>query len=77
MPDHSWRHPIHAQGIRSPQISLRGDVLTDKQIHAYALAGRYGETEKLKAQAEQPVKRKKLPSVNKQMRALLKLLLKS
>jgi len=39
----TWTHPIHARGIRSPRLDVRGEkLLSDRQIHRYAKEGRYG-----------------------------------
>lgn len=54
-------HPIHARGLRSPDLTrlvCRGR-LTDADIHRYALTGRYGKERQEEARRadKKPVKR--------------------
>lgn len=70
----SWKHPIHARGVRSPTLfgsHVRGE-LTDKQIDRYIAQGVYG-TEKQAALLEQKKRKRKRP-VNLVKLALKKLL---
>lgn len=48
---HPNTHPIHSRGVRSawPNTSVRG-LLTDAQIHRYALQGYYGSAKQALAQ---------------------------
>jgi len=48
-----WTHPSHARGVKSQNLEglFRGKKLTDAQIHAYCLAGKYGEAARLRAEA--------------------------
>ncbi len=50
-----WLHPIHARGVRSPNLPVTLGRLTDRKITQYARDGRYG----VEAQARALVKPKK------------------
>lgn len=71
-----WTHPIHARGVRSPRFDVRGGkLLTDKQIHKYALEGRYGTDIQADAMGK-PRKRKGESQADKALRLLKKLMFK-
>ena len=73
-----WTHPTHAKGVRSRDYSVNAHVsgpLTDRKIHVYALQGFYGTDVQAAAQKNEAKRKpKKIPSVKKQLRDLLKLL---
>lgn len=72
-----WTHPIHARGVRSPRLDVRGaKLLTDKDIHKYAKAGYYGTEVQAHAHASEPVKKKRNVSPLAAAKRLLKELLK-
>lgn len=55
-----WTHPIHAKGVRSPRLDVRGGkLLTDKKIHHYAKAGFYGTEVQAAALENQKEKKKR------------------
>lgn len=58
--DPSWRHPVHARGIKSPQFSGATTPLTNKKIDQYILQGRYGEEEKNRLIEERKKQKKKI-----------------
>lgn len=63
MPKHvSWTHPSHARGVRSAwPTNERGPILSDRKIFQYALAGRYGDAERIKAETQLKKPKKKKP----------------
>lgn len=72
-----WTHPVHARGVRSPRLDVRGSkLLTDKDIHKYAEAGYYGTEVQEHAIANEPKKKQKRVSPLKAAARLLKELLK-
>jgi hypothetical protein len=72
MPKSKWTHPIHARGVRSPRLDVRGGkLLTDKQITKYAKLGYYGT--EAQAAALSKDKKKKKRKASPQTQALLAL----
>lgn len=71
-----WTHPIHARGVKSPKLDVRGSkLLTDKDIHKYAKAGYYGTEVQTHALASEPKKKKRISPLSaaaKLLRELLK-----
>lgn len=64
----NWTHPIHARGIRSPQIGVRGaKLLTNKMIDQYAREGRYGTAAQTTALSK---KKKRLSPLKQALRLL-------
>lgn len=72
-----WIHPVHARGIRSPRLDVRGQkLLTDRKIHQYAKAGFYGTEVQDAANGVPKAKRRKRENPMAQARRLLATLLK-
>lgn len=72
-----WTHPIHARGVKSPKLDVRGSkLLTDKDIHKYAKAGYYGTETQAHALASEPKAKKRKMSPIAAAKRLLKELLK-
>lgn len=72
-----WTHPIHARGVKSPRLDVRGSkLLTDKDIHNYAKVGYYGTEVQQHAQASEPTKKRKKVSPFAAAKRLLKELLR-